>query len=292
MLHCRFCGPAAPVAHDTDTGERACARCGTVLSPVEEPRRDDDQNTPSPGGALGGYMGGSAGASRDAAGNAVTDAYGITRQRMWQFRTIARAGGPESVRRSEPMVQALADKLSLPGCIRIDAIGICDRACRLGLARGRGSRAIAAAAVLLAARRAGLPRRMSDVAEAADVSRLKKHYSAVCRELGTGPPPPRPDLYVTRVASGMGLPESVARAASELLARASGRGLTVGRDPAVLSAAAVHAAAEDAGMRPNLADAARASGISAPSVSHCSRMLRNGGRGEICRAVRRAGGVP
>lgn len=290
--HCRFCGPAAPVAHDTDTGERNCARCGTVLSPIEEPHRDGEQNTPSPGGALGGYMGGSNGASRDAAGNTVTDAYGITRQRMWQFRTIARAGGPESVRRSEPMVQALADKLSLPGCVRIDAIGICDRACRLGMAKGRGAAAVAAAAVMLAARRAGLPRRASEIADAANVSRLERHYSEVCKALGTGPPPPRPDLYVARVVSDLGLPESVARCASDILNRARAAGFTAGKDPAVLSAAAVHAAAEAAGVRAHITDTARAARISIPAVAGCSRMLQNGGHGTMGRAVRRVGDSP
>lgn len=270
---CPYCGPAN-VVRDTHSGEDACARCGTVLGDSGAPLQDTNgQNTPTPDNGLGGYMGGPAGASRDAAGLTVPNMKDVTRMRMWQFRTISRSGGPISIRRGEAVIRTLSDKLSLPACVRLDAIGICDRACRLGMAKGRGAAAVAAAAVLLAVRRADMPRRSSEIETAADIRGLDRHYSALCKRLETGPPPPRPDLYVAKVASGIGLPESVARKATGILDAARESGITAGRDPAVLAAGAVHAAAVTLGHKASRAKIARAGGVSVPAVSYCSKIM-------------------
>lgn len=287
---CPYCGPVAgTVMRDINTGEDACTRCGTVLGAAGPSRDASDHSTPTPDGVLGGYMGGSAGASKDADGHAVSDRDGVMRQRMWQFRTISRAGGPESIRRGDDMVQTLSDKLSLPACVRLDAIGICDRACRLGMAKGRGAAAVAAAAVLLAVRRADMPRRAGEIAAASNVKHIERHYTAVCRRLETGPLPPKPDLYVAKTSSELGLPDTVTRRASELLVRAREGGGTAGRNPVVLAAGAVHAAALLTGHTVRLADVARAGGASIPAVLRCSGELRGGGVNPIGRAVRRAG---
>ena len=276
-MKCEDCGPAVPVAYDPDTDESVCTHCGIVLdSAGAAPAGGADRNTPTPGRELGGYVGGSSptARARDAAGGAVGDADGIRRQRRLQRWTMSKGGGPASARTCRLLIGALAAKLSLPVGVRRDAEEMSDRACRLGAARGGPARGLGAAAVLLASRRAGIPRSASEIGEAADVGKISLHYRRLCRVLGTCPPPPNPDLYVARAASVLGLSEAAARAASVLLARARDGGRTAGRSPKVLAAGAVYLAARSCGQPVTVGATAGAAGVSDVSVRNCAAMLR------------------
>lgn len=277
MNTCPDCGPAAPAIHDPDTDETVCTQCGAVLGSVGAvPADATDRNTPAPGRELGGYVGGAAPTdqTRDAAGGAVGDADGLRRQRRLQHWTMSKAGGPGSARTCRTVIGALTAKLSLPAGVRLDAEEMSDRACRLGAANGGTARGLGAAAVLLASRRAGIPRSADEIGEAADVVKIRRYYRRLCRFLGTSPPPPNPDLYVAKTASLLGLPEAVSRRAAGLLARARDGGRTAGKSPMVLAAGAVYLAAGSGGRPVSAREVAKVAGVSDVSVRNCVVMLR------------------
>ena len=274
---CPICGPVSTCVFDPDTNETICKRCGSVISVGRDAMRLDDStadiNTPTPRRELGGYMGGLTGPTKDLDGRMVHDAGGIHRQHTWHNRT-AYQDAPDSIRKCHVVIASLTDKLSLPSSVRLDAIDISVRACKMGLTSGRTAAAVAAASVLIASRKAGLPRKLHDVESAADVTKLGMHYRMMCRALGEQPPPPDPSMYLPKTASDLGVPASVSRMAASMLDRLRAGGGTAGRNPTVLAAAAVYAASivvDPPGVTAE--DVGRATGVSTVSIRNCSRYL-------------------
>jgi len=110
---------------------------------------------------------------------------------------------------------------------------------------GRSIEGVATAATYAAARQAGTPRSLDEIA---DVSRVEKSeiartYRYVVRELNLEIEPADPGSYVPRFASDLGLSEEAERRARELLDSAKNQGIHSGKSPVGLAAAAVYAAA-------------------------------------------------
>ncbi|MGC9084563.1 MAG: hypothetical protein ACP5ME_15485, partial [Anaerolineae bacterium] len=107
------------------------------------------------------------------------------------------------------------------------------------------------------------------------------HYTVLVKALGDGhgSRPPRPEDFVSRVASAVA-PEGeagrVARRALELLgeARARGGSSMAGRDPMGLAAGAVYLAAGVEGVRVTQRALAEASGMTEITVRHGVDVLR------------------
>lgn len=292
-FNCPLCGPSAPgLVYDPNTDETVCRQCGAVL---ENPPASSflqlgdvaagNQNTPTQGQELGGHMGSALGPAKDAGGRVVEDPHGIRRQRKWQQRTARRAGGTsDSHRAGASLIRTLADKLSLPVCVISDATVIYNRACKMRLPQGRTVAVVAAASVMMAARRAGLPRRASEIEEAVNVHNLAYHYRVMCRRMDMSPPPPNPDIYVTRTVSTLALPAAAARRASDILARARTAGATAGRNPAVLASAAILIASAVLKNCPEVSadTVASAAGVSPASSRQCAAALRAAVIPEAC----------
>lgn len=274
------CPTSAGSVYDPDADETVCRGCGSVMDVVRHAGQDTapaGSNTPTPRRELGGYMGGAGGPGTDVDGRAVRDAGGIHRQHTWHNRTAQR-GTPDSVRRCMVVIAGLADKLSLPTGVRMDATEMSVRACKIGLTGGRTAAAVAAAAVLLASRKAGLARSLHDVEDAADVTKLGMHYRMLCRGLEEQPPPPSPMMYLPKTSGDLELPPSVERAAARMLTRLQSTGHTAGRSPVVLAAAAVYAASSML-QSPGLSAEAvgRVAGVSSVSIRNTSKLLADAG---------------
>ena len=277
---CPICGPSMPnLVYDPATDETICRGCGTVVQAAWHENRQagpTPNSTPTPRQELGGYMGGLGASIRDVGGRAVHDVGGIRRQQTWHHRTSRSGGRLESARKCKVLIEALADKLSLPSGVWMEAQDISGRACRLGLTRGRSATHVAAAAVLLAIRKANIARSIQDVEGAANISKLAAHYRTLCHMLAEQPPPPGPSLFVSRTVSNLGLPPAVTHAATSMLLGLQGAGLVAGRSPRVLAAAAVFAVATKSGCRVSAKAVSRAAGVSSASIRNVSKILLNG----------------
>jgi transcription initiation factor TFIIB len=138
----------------------------------------------------------------------------------------------------------MASALGLPENVRETASVIYRRALDEDLLPGRSIEGVATSCVYAAARMAGVPRSLDEIA---DVSRVEKSevartYRYVVRELSLEVKPADPEQYVPRFASSLDLSEEAARRARELLQNAKEKGVHSGKSPVGLAAAAVYAA--------------------------------------------------
>ncbi|MFB6170338.1 MAG: transcription initiation factor IIB family protein, partial [Haloarculaceae archaeon] len=110
---------------------------------------------------------------------------------------------------------------------------------------GRSIEGVATASLYAAARQARTPRSLDEMTNVSRVDKdeISRTYRYVVRELGLEIEPADPASYVPRFASDLDLSEETERRARELLRSAQEAGITSGKSPVGLAAAAVYAAA-------------------------------------------------
>ena len=142
------------------------------------------------------------------------------------------------------------------------------QAAEKGLVRGRSLESMAAAAVYAACRIRGIPRSIDDIAELVKGGRkeVARCYRLIVRELKLRMPIVDPVRYVSRIVSALRLSPAVERRAAEILIQARRLGLTAGKDPAGLAAAAIYIAALELGERRTQKEIAAAAGVTEVTV--------------------------
>ena len=183
------------------------------------------------------------------------DAYGNTlgsrqrekmqRLRKWNERFRTRDSKERNLKQALGEIDRMASALGLPTNVRETASVIYRRALEEDLLPGRSIEGVSTACVYAAARQAGIPRSLDEIA---DVSRVEKHeiartYRYVVRELSLEVRPADPESYVPRFASGLDLSDESVHRAQDLLKNAKAQGVHSGKSPVGLAAAAVYAAA-------------------------------------------------
>jgi len=139
----------------------------------------------------------------------------------------------------------MASALGLPDNVRETASVIYRRALSENLLPGRSIEGVATASLYAAARQVGNPRSLDEFTAVSRVEKMEltRTYRYVIRELGLRVQPADPTSYVPRFASRLDLSEETERRARELLDDAASEGITSGKSPVGLAAAAVYAAA-------------------------------------------------
>jgi len=119
------------------------------------------------------------------------------------------------------------------------------------LSRGRSIDTVVAASVYAAARMRGLPLTLDDIAQRSKVSKkeLGKAYRVLVTELTLKVPPPNPVAYIPRFTAELQLSVTSQRKAVEVLHLAKQKGLTLGKDPKGVAAAAIYLASILVGER-------------------------------------------
>ena len=167
---------------------------------------------------------------------------------------LARAGLPEAVRRrAEELYSKFRDSY-----------------------RQFGLRAFLTACAYLACRAEGLAFRFEEIAFklGADVSKARRCYRALRRELKLYPPPPGPEAFVRRLAGKLRVPEDVEEEAVRLAGSLPWRG-----DGALAAGACLLEAARRAGLKLGLKRVAAALFVSENSLRAKLRELREKGEG-------------
>jgi len=183
------------------------------------------------------------------------DAYGRTlsssqrervqRLRTWNERFRTRDSKERNLKQALGEIDRMASALGLPTNVRETASVIYRRALEEDLLPGRSIEGVATASLYAAARQAGTPRSLDEITNVSRVGRMEltRTYRYVVRELGLEVEPADPASYVPRFVSELDLPDEVERRARELLAGAQRSGITSGKSPVGLAAAAIYAAA-------------------------------------------------
>ena len=256
---CPECG--GTLTTDSEHGETVCSECGLVveedeIDPGPEWRAFDagEKDEKSRVGAPTTNMMHDKGLStnigwqdRDAYGNALSASQRQRMQRLrtWNERFRTRDSKERNLKQALGEIDRMASALGLPENVRQTASVIYRRALEEDLLPGRSIEGVATAALYAAARQAGTPRSLDEIAAVSRVEKMEltRTYRYIVRELKLEVKPADPESYVPRYASDLDLPDDVERRARELIEAARQSGVLSGKSPVGIAAAAVYAAA-------------------------------------------------
>jgi transcription initiation factor TFIIB len=258
QLHCPECG--GPLVTDTEHGETICENCGLVVEEDEIDRGPEwrafdatEKDEKSRVGAPTTKMMHDKGLSTNI-GWQDKDAYGrslssrqrekMQRLRTWNERFRTRDSKERNLKQALGEIDRMASALGLPENVRETASVIYRRALDGDLLPGRSIEGVATASLYAAARQAGTPRSLDEIANVSRVEKgeIARTYRYVVRELKLEIEPADPEQYVPRFASDLDLSDETERRARQLLKTAKEQGVHSGKSPVGLAAAAVYAA--------------------------------------------------
>ncbi|EMA50330.1 transcription initiation factor IIB [Halococcus thailandensis] len=258
-LVCPECG--GRLAADSEHGETVCTNCGLVVEADEIDRGPEwrafdsaERDQKSRVGAPTTNMMHDKGLStnigwqnKDAYGNALSSRQRQKMQRLrtWNERFRTRDSKERNLKQALGEIDRMASALGLPDSVRETASVIYRRALDEDLLPGRSIEGVSTSALYAAARQAGTPRSLDEIATVSRVGKMEltRTYRYVVRELGLEIQPADPASYVPRFASDLELSEEAERRARQLLETAKDEGIISGKSPVGLAAAAVYAAA-------------------------------------------------
>jgi transcription initiation factor TFIIB len=255
---CPECG--GTLVTDEEHGETACSECGLVVEEdgidhgpewraFDSQERDRKARVGSPTTQMMHDKGLSTTIdwqNKDAYGKTLSadQRQKMQRLRTWNRRFQTRNHQERNLRQALGEIDRMASALGLPETVRETASVIYRRALEDDLLPGRSIEGVATSALYAAARQAGVPRTIDEMARVSrvDEEEFKRTYRYVVRELNLEVAPADPVSYVTRFASELGLSDEAERLAREMLDAAKDRGVHSGKNPVGLAAAAVYAA--------------------------------------------------
>jgi transcription initiation factor TFIIB len=253
---CPECGSKS-FYYNKDRGEVACRGCGLVLEAnmvdFSQEWRDFEDDSGGSGRSAGApmtYTKHDQGLGTEL--GKLGDIYGIKdkklrdkffRLRKWQYRISTAIERNLKLALSE--LKRVSSFLKLPKSVEEEAARIYTMAVQRGLVRGRSMESVVAGALYAACRRHDVPRTLDELSEASGIERkeIGRTYRFITRELQVKILPSNPSDYIPRFASSLDLsPKSQSRAV-EILEQAHKVGLTSGRGPTGIAAAALYVSA-------------------------------------------------
>ncbi len=175
----------------------------------------------------------------------------VYRLRKWQIRTRVHTSTDRNLAYAMSELDRLASQLGIPRNVKETAAIIYRKAVEKKLVRGRSIEAMIAATVYASARVRRVPRTLDEIAKESRISKkeLGRCYRLLLRELYLNIPPASPVEYLVRFGTELKLSGACQRKAAEILKQAKETGLTAGKDPTGLAAAAIYVAAILTGER-------------------------------------------
>ena len=257
-VECPECG--GKLVNDSERGETVCRDCGLVVEEDEidhgpEWRAFDskEKDQKSRVGAPTTNMMHDKGLStnigwqdKDAYGNQLSGRQREKMQRLrtWNERFRTRDSKERNLKQALGEIDRMASALGLPDNVRETASVIYRRALNEDLLPGRSIEGVSTSSLYAAARQAGTPRSLDEIANVSRVEKdeIARTYRYVVRELKLEIQPADPESYVPRFASDLDLSDESERRARQLLQTAKEEGVHSGKSPVGLAAAAVYAA--------------------------------------------------
>jgi transcription initiation factor TFIIB len=192
----------------------------------------------------------------------------LIRIRKWHSRTRVQSAVNRNILQAFNELERLAEQLNIPRFVREEAILIYRKAIEKELVRGRAMESMIAAALYAACRIHGVPRTLDEIAKYTKSSRkdIARCYRLLVRELNLKVPIVDATDYAQRIASVLGLSGATAKLAVEIINKARDIGVTAGRDPAGIAAAAVYIAALINDERRTQKEVAAAAGVTEVTV--------------------------
>ena len=269
---------------DAMTGEISCRNCGVVLleNAVDFGRENvgqtmDEYNNNSRTGQKTSLKMADRGLStmiqaqdRDSTGRTLSaeNRRSFYRLRMWDRNSKA-ALGKQSYVKAFIFLDGLRSKLGLPEHVVEKSAYLFRKAEQMGLLRGRSSLPVMSAVIYMACRIADIPRTLSDIADAAGIKKkiIQRFYRLLFANLDdVNSISYNPSDFVSRISSEARLSEKTMRDARKILEFSNKKGITSGKHPMSMVAAAVYLALQDNHEKVSQTQIAQISGMSAVTI--------------------------
>ncbi|MFO8018495.1 MAG: transcription initiation factor IIB [Promethearchaeia archaeon] len=168
----------------------------------------------------------------------------IYRLRKWQSRIRVSDATERNLTFALSELDRMASNLDLPKNLRECSAKIYRDAVEKHLIRGRSIEGVAAAALYAGCRRYRIPRTLNEIAEVARVDKkeIGRSFRFISKELHLNLNPTKALDYLPRFISELELSQRCQKNAKKIIKRAEMRGLTSGRGPTGVCAAAIYAA--------------------------------------------------
>ena len=279
---CPQCG-SDKLIYDSSRGEVVCATCGYVISereidlgPEWRAFTPDERDKRSRVGAPISRLTPDSlttdidWRSKDAAGKEIglKRKIQMIRLRRWHVRTRVQSSIERNMSQAAIELERLGAQLGLPRRVLDRALEIYRKALETSLVRGRSIESVMAAAVYAACRELKIPRTLDEIAKYTRSGRkdVARCYRLLVREASISVPLPNPVDFVPRIGESLKLNALTIRKAMDIIRKAQEMGLTAGKDPAGLAAAAVYVAAMMQGEVRTQKEVARAAQVTEVTV--------------------------
>jgi len=277
---------------DDNTGEMFCSKCGFVVSDRTEregpewrsfskDERGDRARAGTPTTLAMHDMGLATiinPINKDASGKPLTASMKSTieRLRTWDSRSQVHEPLDRNFRQAFSELDRLKDKLALSDAVIQKTAYIYRKALDKSLVRGRSIPALVAASLYAACRDTQTPRTLTDVANGINIKRkdVARCYRLLLRELDLKMPVVDPAKCVARIASISSLNEKTKRKALKFLDEATRIGVSAGKDPMGLAAAALYLACVMLGENKTQKDIAQAAGVTEVTIRNRYKDLK------------------
>ncbi len=192
----------------------------------------------------------------------------LIRMRKWHTRTRMQSSIDRNLAQAMNELDRIAQQLGLPDYVKEEAAMIYKKAVEKELVRGRAIESVVAAALYAACRIHRIPRTLDEIAKYTKSGRkeVARCYRLLVRELGLKIPIVDPADYAQRIASMLNLSGATVKTAIEIINKAREAGITAGKDPAGIAAAAVYIAALLNDERRTQKEVAAAAGVTEVTV--------------------------
>lgn len=168
----------------------------------------------------------------------------VYKLRRWQQRTRVLNSYERNLAYALSELERMASQMGLSRNIKEEAALIYRRAVESRLIRGRSIESVVAAALYMACRQAKLPRTLDEIATVSNIEKkeVSRRYRLLLRSLSAKVSPTSFVSYVPKLISKLNLPNEVLTESIAILNKASEAGLTSGRGPMGIVAAAIYIA--------------------------------------------------
>lgn len=168
----------------------------------------------------------------------------IYRLRKWQRRSTLHGSRDRNLFRALTELRRLGSQLHIPNAIMETTAHLYRRLITLRITQGYTINSMITATIYLACRQHGLPRTLDEVAKASHVTRkdLARAIRHIIRYLDEPIAKARPEDFIPRIATELQISGEVQITAKRLIERAREKGITIGKAPNGLAAAALYLA--------------------------------------------------
>ncbi len=258
-LICSICG-GTEFYEDSSRGENICTSCGCVMEtkivdtgPEWRAFTAEERNARARTGSpmtltmadkgLATTIGWS---DRDANGRAIaaSNRAAIYRMRKWQIRTLVHSSQHRNLSIAMSEMDRLSSQLGVPRETKETAALIYRKALTKRLVRGRSIEGMVAASLYLSCRIHKIPRQLDEIVTEARVNRkeLGQCVRLVLRNVPIHVPIPSANDLMPRISADLALDGKTLQTAMGIINQARAKGITAGKDPGGLAAAALYIA--------------------------------------------------